>query len=103
MTLLRGSNRNTNDTATISAAVALNSSTSTTIVSASADRIMVIIYNNGPSDVWLKLQAASVDDLKKGIRLPTRAVYEMPTDNVYTGEISAIALANSPDIYVTEY
>ena len=94
---------NVNDTAVLSSAISLNSTTSTTILSANSMRIFVNISNESAQDVWIKLQAASVDNNKKWIMIFKWTNWQMPTDNIYTGEISAIWAFDSPDIYVTEY
>jgi len=98
-----GRNTNTTDVATLSSAIALNSTTSVKVADALPDRINFTISNPENKDVWLKFQAASVDNDKKGIFVPKNAFYEMPTDNIYTGEISAIAVSGTPSVYVTEY
>lgn len=98
-----GRTRNLNDTSTISAAIALNTSTSTKIVDANGNRMFVSITNDSINNIWIKLQAASVDNNKTGIKLRRRSVWEMPVDNMYTGEISAISEAGTPDVFITEY
>lgn len=100
--------RNTNNSSSISDPINLNSTTAVTIVAANPDRIFLDINNdNSANGFWVKLQAASVDDDKKGIfitsKVGSRPFWQMPNDNVYTGEISAIADADSPKAYVTEY
>lgn len=102
--------RNHNSVASISSAIILNGTTSTKIANANSERMYFYVTNNSSvNGVWIKLQAASGDNDKKGIYLaPAPAVgqcsfWEMPVDNIYTGEISAIAVADSPDVYVTEY
>lgn len=99
---------NSNDTATVGSGVALNASTSVKIADANPNRIYLYITNDGATDaVWIKLQATGDDNDKKGIFLNKKGtspnVWEMPTDNIYTGEICAIADANTPSAYVTEY
>jgi len=99
-----GRNINTNDTGTISSAITLNATTSTTIQAANSSRIFFRIDNSSTKDVWLKLQAASVDNDKKGIFLKRLGdFWEMPPDNIYTGEISAIAVNDVPEVFATEY
>jgi hypothetical protein len=102
-----GRNINFSDTATLSSAIVLNATTSTKVADAvelpNQLRINFTFTNNSSQDVWLKFQAASVDNDKKGILIFKRTVYEMPTDNVYHGEISAIADNGTPNVYVTEY
>jgi len=51
----------------------------------------------------LKLQAASVDNNAKGIFIGRDSYWEMPADNIYTGEISAIAVSGTPSVNVTSY
>ena len=98
-----GRNINTHDTAVLSAAIALNSSTSTTVQASNDDRLFFSFSNADNRDVWLKLQAATTDNDMKGIFVPRNGYWEMPTDNTYTGEISAIAVSGTPDVYTTEY
>ena len=108
MTLLTGSNRNTNDTATIISGVTLNATTSTVIAVANPDRMYFYVDNNfSDKACFIKLQAASIDNDKKGIFLNEKEKgdtrWEMSPDNIYTGEISAIADSGSPTVFVTEY
>ncbi len=108
MTAQIGSSINTNDVADISSGVSLNSTTSTKIADANDRRIFFCVNNNDNNNgVWIKLQAASVDNDKKGIFLTkktgARIFFDMPPGNIYTGEISAIAEASSPTIFTTEY
>jgi hypothetical protein len=99
-----GRNANKNDTATMSDAIVINKTTSTTLSVANADRTYLLICNTSSKKVWVKLQAASVDNDKKGIFLKKETFWEMVTDNVYTGEVSAIGdNDDNLDIYVTEY
>jgi len=95
--------RNENDTADISSAITLNASTSTIIISANTARTFFRFDNPSNKGVWLKLQAASVDDDKKGIFVPKGEHWPMPVDTIYPGEISAIAEKGTPDVYYTEY
>ena len=98
-----GRNTNTNDAATLSPAIGLNITTSTKIADANSDRIFLSVSNPSNQGVFVKLQAASVDDLTKGIYVAARDVWHMPTDNIYTGEVSAKSSVDEPDVYVTEY
>jgi len=84
--------------------VALNSTTSTKILDASECRQFVSITNlNNAVGAYIKLQAADLDDDKKGIYLVGINTWEMDTTKVYTGEISAIAATDSPTFSITEY
>lgn len=104
-----GRNSNINDgtvvstPVTLSSAITLNSTTSVKIADALDDRIIFIFSNPSGNQVWLKFQPTATDNDKKGIVVFGRSVYEMPIDNIYTGEISAIAQTGTPDVYVTEY
>ena len=96
--------KNVNDTAIMSDAISLNNSTSVKLADINEDRMFITIHNkHNTARVWLKLQAASIDDDKKGIIISPDDGWTMPVDNIYIGEISAIAASDSPDVYVTEY
>ena len=108
MTKSIGRNLNTNDEASVIAGQQLNATTAITILAANPDRIAVQINNNSSVQAcWIKLQPAAVDNDHKGIFLHKKGdphgEWQMPTDNIYTGEISAIANTGEPTIYVTEY
>ncbi len=108
MSRLTGRSKNTNDTAVVVAGITLNSSTTVVIAAANPDRLFFHVHSNFPEKAcWIKLQAASVDNVQKGIFLNEKekgeTSWEMPPDNVYTGEISAIADDGAPMVYVTEY
>lgn len=104
MTLRIGRNININDTATVSSAISTNTSTSVVVAVANPDRIFFCVnHADASQDVFIKLQAASVDNDKKGIHLGRSESFMMPTDNMYLGEISAIAENGSPDVFFTEY
>lgn len=111
MTLITGRNVNINDTASITSVV-LNATTATKIADANGDRLTFHVNNNDEnSAVWIKLQITSLDNDKKGIFLsrniaaagPGRSLYDMLPDNIYIGEISAIAETGTPTVYITEY
>lgn len=108
MTLQLGRNINKADIATVSDAIAVNTSTSVKVADANPDRIFLHI-NNDANDLafWIKLQPASIDNDKKGIFADKEAKgrfdWEMPSDNIYTGEISVVSDASNQNIYVTEY
>lgn len=103
-----GRNTNRNDTATVAAGITLNAATSTKLADANADRIFFRVDNDSNNAVWVKLQVATVDNDQKGIfvqdfPLGAFTFWEMPPDNIYTGEISAIADSDAPEVFVTEY
>ena len=99
-----GRNRNTNDTAEISDGIPINQNTSTVIAPANPERSFIHINNDGENkESWIKLQAASIDNDMKGIFLKGRSDWQMPMDNIYTGEISAIGAVGTSTLYITEY
>ena len=98
-----GRNTNTTDSASLSDAIALNALTSTKIADANDKRIFFCISNDSNVDIMLKLQGASLDNDKKGIVVYRKGYWEMPVDNIETGEISAIAKNGNPNIFTTEY
>lgn len=103
-----GRNTNTNSTANVLAGIVLNATTSTTVLAANPNRIAFHINNDdATAGCWIKLQAASVDNDKKGIFLGKKAEpdgrWDMSPDNIYTGEVSAIAVSGTPSVYITEY
>jgi len=103
MAIFEGRNRNTNNEASLSSAIALNSTTTTTVQVANERRIFFAYSNPDNKDVWLKFQEASLDDDKKGLFIPKNGYWEMPMDSIYIGEISAIAVSGTPNAYPTEY
>lgn len=74
---------------TLGSGIALSNTVSTTILAANSNRNYIAISVR-TNDVWIKLQAASVDNNKKGIFLSKDFTYELHPKVVYTGEISAI-------------
>ena len=94
--------RNTNDATDVNSGTAINSSTSTTIAVANANRTAITISNIGPNAVWIKEQAASVDNDKKGVKLLKNGTAWNLPDTFHTGEYSAIADVGSATIFVTE-
>ena len=97
-----GRNVNSSDEPILSDAISLNSSTSIIVALAFEDRIGFYFSNPSNKDVWLKKQAASVDDDKKGIFIPKNGYWEMSEHDMYPGEFSAIAVSGSPNVYFTE-
>ena len=99
-----GRNFNQNSDATLSDAITANSSTSVTAQAANDGRFFFAISVPDERGVWLKFQAASVDDDKKGIFVPAHSYWEMTTDNIYTGEISVIVdTGDDVSIYTVEF
>lgn len=108
MTFNRGRTFNTNDTADVKGGITLNASTSVTIAVANPNRIFFYVDSNFPEKACrIKLQPAAEDNDQKGIFLNEKEKgktwWQMPSDNIYPGEISAIAVDGNPVVYVTEY
>ncbi|MBL4860739.1 MAG: hypothetical protein JKX96_07765 [Acinetobacter sp.] len=97
-----GIKKNTSEgSATISAGISVGDSTSVIILGANANRKFVAISALG-ANIFLKLQAASVDDDVKGIFVPAGFTYEFPDGFIELGEISAIAESGTATVYPTE-
>jgi len=109
MAKLIGKNSNTNDTATLSSGISVGGTTSTIILATQAasdqPRIKVIVTNDSNFDVWIKLQAASVDNDKKGFLVYRNSTVTIMEDSdIYTGEISAINnIAATATLFITDY
>lgn len=108
MALNRGRSINDNDTAEVNT-YSLNSSTSTVIATANTERIFFHVNTDGSNDkdCWIRLYASSTDNTKQGIYLFEKEKgvnsWTMSADNIYTGEISAIAENTPVTLHVTEY
>lgn len=101
MTKIIGRTRNTNDTVDISSAVAVNSSTAVVLDIAREKRIFFSV--TADRDIWIRFRIANSDNNKDGIPIPRNGYWEMPTDAVYTGEISAMTETGSGVINVVAY
>lgn len=95
-------NFNQKSSATLSGGITV-STTSVVAKTANTDRrylAISVVTNN----VFIKLQTAATDNDTKGITVSAGETYEMPTDAIYTGEVSAIRDGGGDaTIYVTEY
>jgi hypothetical protein len=89
--------------ASLSAAIALNNTTSTVIQASNTSRCYFTVYNDGNQPAWIKLQTAATDNDAKGILLDPGGTWEMPQNCIYTGEISAISVTGTPSVYTVEY
>lgn len=78
-------------------------SSSITVKSSGANFLYFALSNDGSTKIYLKMQAASVDDDKKGIVVYPGELYEMPEKTRYTGEISAISDLGTNSVSVTVY
>lgn len=103
MSKMIGRNTNTYDTVTTPLAIALNTTTYTTIAAPNKDRIGYKITNDSPHDILVKEKAFDDPDaLDRGFQVFKRSVYESKVDNIPVGEISAKALSGSPSILYVE-
>lgn len=104
MGLVIGDGYNTNDESE-GVNITLNSSTSTTIKAADIEDTFIIfkVINESNFDVYIKLQPASVDDLKEGEPLPRGSIWSMDKHDLYKGEVSAIARTGSPVVRTIKY
>lgn len=114
MSLVKGRNQNLNDEARVDV-VNVTSVSSVVIAPANPDRIaftVCLAHGASNEDVYIRLYPSADDNDLKGITLSRRLSgndnldntrWEMSTDNVYTGEISAISVSGDVDVSVTEY
>jgi hypothetical protein len=96
---------NTNTEATVTAGVTLITNLATVLSVSNTLRIYFSVTTTD-EPVWIRFIPAATDNaVRKGIFLPTNATYEMPSDNIYTGEISVINVKNgkNPITYATEF
>lgn len=96
-------NFNQKSSATLSSGITVNT-TSVVAKTTNTDRRYLAISAAG-NDIFIKLQTAATDNDSKGIRLASGMTWEMPTDAIYTGEVSCIKDGGGPSatIFVTEY
>lgn len=85
------------------AEVTLNSSAATKILNSNPERIFLYICNRSAIDVFVRFYATAVDNVKRGIIVPSGGSFKMDGNSLYIGEVSAIAVADSPAIHVTEF
>ena len=96
-------NFNQKSSATLSSGITI-STTSIVAKTANTDRRYLSISVT-VNDIFIKLQTAATDDDSKGTAVADGETWTMPTDAIYTGEVSAIkdGLGLDAVIYVTEY
>lgn len=100
-----GRNQNLNDTATVSDGVEITVDTAVTAVSTNSERIYLAITIKD-KDAWIRFITAATDaSTRKGVYIKKDQTYELPTDNIYTGEVSIINKKNNekPTFYITEF
>lgn len=104
MVLKIGDNRTTNTGATVLSGLAVGGATSVVVFPANPNRIYVSIGNDSvptAMGLFIKLQAASVDNLQKGIWVPGGVQWSLD-GRIYTGEISVISMGNVT-VFGTEF
>ena len=113
MTRMVGSNTNTTDTTTTTT-VTINSVTATLLLAADPKRLYArISLDSGAAseECFIREYPAATDNNKAGVLLTRITVgntnllnseYVTLAGNIYTGEISAIAVAGSFDLHITE-
>lgn len=104
MTRLIGRNVNQDDDAIVSDPITIGN-TAQTVLAPNPERLYVAISAR-QRDVFVRFMPASEEpNNSKGILVPRNNTYELPTDNIYTGEISVITVqgVQTAKIYVTEF
>ena len=100
---MNGKNRDTHDTVKSPLAIALNTSTYTTVLVADPDRFGYTITNDTSKEILVKEKAFDDPDaLDRGFKVWGRTTYESPTTPVAIGEISCKAVSGTPSVLVTE-
>jgi hypothetical protein len=114
MAAMIGRNVNSNDTANVKV-IEVNSVTATTIAIENADRMSFnacLSPNLIDLNIIIRYYPAAQDNILRGDVLTRvtagnnnlfRPTHNMDTDNIYTGEISAISVNGTHDLYITEY
>lgn len=117
MTLKRERTINTNNEANVPLLITANATTAVTVIGINLERTFFeidILPKMTDVCVFIRLYEAAQDDIMRGAWIGRftfgnstffREHWRMPTDNIYTGEISVILLAGDPneDVYITEY
>ncbi len=103
MTQMIGKNTNINTAAVIGAGVTATASTSSTLVTLTKDDSILILTNDSNQDAWVKMQAASVDNVKKGFLLYKGTTTELNLDasTRFVGEVSIIAANGNTKVHTT--
>lgn len=100
-----GRNINVDSTATVTTMAVTTNNNALTVLSSNEDRLYVAISIRD-EDAFIRFIPSATDPSeRKGIFIKKDNTYELPTDNIYTGEISVINAKNNkhPEIYVTEF
>jgi exosome complex RNA-binding protein Rrp4 len=108
MTFNIGAERNTSTEVSTIGPVITNATTAVTLFPANPNRVYMVVMNMDSSKrVWVKLQAAAIDNMKNGIIITgtnfAGKPFTLQAPNIYTGEVSVIADAGTPSVYAVEF
>lgn len=104
MAQMIGKNENINDaSAVLGSGIPATASTSVTLLTLTKDDSILILTNDSNQDAWIKMQAASVDNDKKGFLLYKGTTTELNLDasTRFVGEISIIAANGNTTVHTT--
>ena len=104
MAQMIGKNENINDaSAVLGSGVQAGTGTSIALVTLTKDDSLLILTNNSNQDAWIKMQAAAVDNVKKGFLLYKGTTTELNLDasTRFVGEISIIADNGNTEVHTT--
>lgn len=97
--------KNTNNVATVGDLIEITVDTAVVASVADSTRIYWAVSAR-EKDIYIRFMPAATDGSdRKGIYLKKDQFYEMPTDNIYTGEISIINKKNNeePEYSITTF
>ena len=100
-----GRNINTREAANVVNEVKITVNTAVTAVAVNSKRLFLAISIQD-KDAYIRfMPAATEPSERKGIYIKKNVTYELPTDNIYTGEISIINKKNGekPIYFITEF
>ena len=103
--LKRGRNSNKNDEAVVSDGVEILTNSAVVGSQENSDRIYLAITIT-TRDAFVRLMPAATEPTtRKGVFLKKDQLYELPTDTIYTGEVSIINKKDNekPKYYITEF
>lgn len=99
-----GQNVNVNGTAVHSDEITVGANLSVPIGNTDKQTIRMIVSNVGNKDVLVKLQAADVDNDRKGIKIYKNTTVDVIlAPNVYVGEVSAITKSGTTKLLTVVY
>ena len=104
MTRMTGKNININEaSAVLGSGVEAGTGTSIALVTLTKDDSLLILTNDSNQDAWIKMQAAVVDNEKKGFILYKGTTTELNLDasTRFVGEISIIAANGNTKVHTT--